>query len=184
MAIEKHTTESIVIDAFDQGEHDRVIKLFTREFGMVMVHARSIRKLASKLRAHVLPGRVGLVTLVKGKEVWRLVGAENQKAKGEAVQEAIKIIRRLIRGEGEHKILYDRLGEFFQKFTTYEPSKAKVLLYYIILVDLGYADIKAIGAKNMKEYISWSMDDIYTHLTLAYKDVHSHVSLVLKEIQL
>ena len=79
MAIEKYVTKCIVIESYDRGEHDRVYKLFTREYGMVLAHAKSIRKLESKLRAHVRPRSVALVTLVQGKEVWRLVGAEEEK---------------------------------------------------------------------------------------------------------
>jgi hypothetical protein len=184
MAIEKYTTSAIVLDAYDQGEHDRMFKLFTREYGLVMAHARSVRKLTSKLRAHLLPGKLTLVTLVKGKEIWRLVGAEGQKDKGEIVHEAAKILRRFIKGEGEHAILYDRLQDFFDVYPFVQSSKAKVLLYYIVLVDLGYADIKKIGAASRKEYEKWNVNDLYTHLMLTYKDVHMHVSAVLRESQI
>ena len=151
MAIEKYTTVSIVIDSFAQGEHDRVYKLFTREFGLLLVHAKSVRKLESKLRAHVLPRGVSLVTLVQGKDIWRLVGAEEKSYNNYFIHEVTQIIKRFIRGEGEHKNLYDKLIIFLEKAKDYDEKKARLLLYYLILVDLGYADAKAIGAKNIKE---------------------------------
>lgn len=184
MAIEKYVTQAIVIESFDQGEHDKVYKLFTREFGLITAHAKSIRKLESKLRAHTLPRSISLITLVKGKEVWRLVGAEEQYIKEKGIHEATTLIKRFIRGEGEHKVLYDMLLSFFNESSKYNEKTSRVLLYYIVLIDLGYADIKAIGAKNMKEYNSWSIDDIYTHLLLSYEVVRKHIQDVMKEMQM
>lgn len=184
MAIEKYTTEAIVIESFDQGEHDRVYKLFTREFGLVMAHAKSVRKLESKLRAHVMPRSIALVTLVQGRDVWRLVGAEGKPSSYESLHEVATLVRRFIRGEGAHRVLYDRLLSFLDKEATLDLQKRKLLLYYIVLVELGYADAKVIGAHDSKEYSGWSIDDLYTHLLLSYDDVRPHVHAVLKEVQL
>lgn len=185
MAIEKYVTTCLVIESFDQGENDRVYKLFTREFGLITVHAKSIRKLESKLRAHVLPRTMSLVTLVQGREVWRLVGAEEQQQiEGSAIHEVVTLIKRFIRGEGAHKALYDRLIQFLQTTSKYEHKMSYVLLYYILLVDLGYADARIIGAKNIKEYLMWSIDDLYTHLFLSYDSVLKHIQAVLQDIQL
>jgi recombinational DNA repair protein (RecF pathway) len=184
MAIEKYTTEAIVIEHFDQGEHDRVYKLFTKDFGLVMAHAKSVRKLESKLRAHLLPRTVSVVTLVQGRDVWRLVGAQERAQYGRTAEEVVHLVRRLIRGEGAHKALYGRLTEYLSVESTLDPQKSKLLLYYFMLVELGYADAKAIGARDIREYISWNMTDLYTHLLLTYEGVRSHVYAVLKEIQL
>lgn len=184
MAIEKYTTPALVIESFDQGEHDRVYKIFTREFGLIMAHAKSVRKLESKLRAHVLPRTLSLVTVVQGREVWRLVGAEQTKENDESVSDAAFLVRRFIRGEGAHRKLYDRLLSYVEHSGTFEKQKSKLLLYYVVLVELGYADAKVIGAKDIKEYIGWSIDDLYMHLLLSFDAVRNHVHQVLKEIQL
>lgn len=184
MAIEKYTTQAIIVESFDNSEHDRVYKIFTRDFGLIMAHAKSIRKLESKLRAHILPRSVSLVTLVQGREVWGLVGAEGQVTTSPYIHEITALIKRFIRGEGAHKALYDRLILFLQTTTKYDQTHSRVLLYYIFLVELGYADAKVIGAKDIKEYIEWSVDDLYTHLILTYRDVRAHIHEVLKEMQL
>lgn len=184
MAIEKYTTESIVIEHFDQGEHDRVYKLFTKEFGLVLVHAKSVRKLESKLRAHVMPRSISLVTLVQGRDVWRLVGAQEERIAGNSLIEVAALVKRFIRGEGSHKALYNRLLEYVRHEPSFDPKKARLLLYYFMLVELGYADAKVIGAKDIQEYIAWNMGDLYTHLLLAEAQVRAHVYDVLKEIQL
>lgn len=184
MAIEKYTTPAIVIESFDQGEHDRVYKLFTREFGLVLALAKSVRKLESKLRAHVLPRTITIVTLVKGREIWRLVGAQEESKDYEMIDDVTDLIRRFIRGEGAHKTLYDKLILFMAEQLPREKQKARLLLYYTILVELGYADARAIGAKDLKEYIGWSIEDLYTHILLSYDKVRSHVHEVMREIQL
>ena len=184
MSIEKYTTKCLVIHSFDQGEHDRVYKLFTREFGLLMAHAKSVRKLESKLRAHVRPRTVSLVTLVQGKEVWRLVGAEEQKVSPPIVHEVTELISRFIHGEETHKSLYDRVEDFLKNVEMFDKQKSRLLLYYILLVELGYADVKTIGAKNMKEYSSWNMGDLYTHLLLSENEVKLHIRNVLKDMQL
>lgn len=184
MAIEKYTTEAIVIESFDQGEHDRVYKLFTREFGLVMAHAKSIRKLESKLRAHMLPRSFVRATLVQGREVWRLVGAEGQGGEGAMLRDATHLLKRLVRGEGAHKKLYQRLSDCVARASSFDEHKGKLLLYYVTLVELGYADARVIGVKDIKEYASLSVDDLYTYLLLSYDQVRKHTQVVLKETQL
>lgn len=184
MAIEKYTTPALVIEFFDQGEHDRVYKMFTRDFGLVMAHAKSVRKLESKLRAHVLPRTVSLVTLVQGREVWRLVGAEEKVSSDSALHDITQLIRRFVRGEGAHKSLYDRLMDFMVTEKAFDPQRSRLLLYYIVLVELGYADARAIGAHDIKEYIKWNVGDLYTHLLLSHASVRDHVRAVLQETQL
>lgn len=184
MAIEKYVTQAIVVEAYDSGEHDRSYKLFTREYGLLIAHAKSVRKLESKLRAHVLPRTISLVTLVKGREVWRLVGAEEQKSTHRYIHDVTQLLKRLMKGEGEHTVLYDRLISFLDKAASFEELKARILLYYVVLVDLGYADIKIIGAKNLKEYNSWGIDDLYTHIVLSDKAVRAHIHAVLQDIHL
>jgi recombinational DNA repair protein (RecF pathway) len=184
VAIEKYTTKCIVLDAYDQGEHDRAYKVFTREFGLLICQAKSVRKLESKLRAHMLPRTVSLITLVQGREVWRLVGAEKEKIESPYIYETTTLLKRFMRGEGAHKALYDRIIAFLDSKEVYDEQTVRLLLYYILLVELGYADAKVVGAKDIKEYIGFSISDLYTHLLLTKNQVRSHVQEVLKEMQL
>lgn len=184
MAIEKYTTKCIILDSYDQGEHDKAFKVFTREFGLVICHAKSVRKLESKLRAHMLPRSVSLITLVQGKEVWRLVGAEKEALISPYMYEVTQLLKRFIRGEGAHKALYDRIISFLSSEEKYDEQVVRILLYYMLLVELGYADAKVIGAQDIKEYVAFSIGDLYTHLLLNKAAVRSHVQEVLKEMQL
>lgn len=184
MAIEKYITKCIVLDAYDQGEHDKAYKVFTREFGLLICQAKSIRKLESKLRAHMLPRSLSLITLVQGREVWRLVGAEKEVLTSPYMHEVTQLLKRFIRGEGAHKALYDRIISFLSSEEKYDEQVIRLLLYYMLLVELGYADAKVIGAKNIQEYIAFNISDLYTHLLLTKGAVRAHVQDVLKEMQL
>ena len=137
MAIEKYVTRAIVLESYDQGEHDKAFKVFTREFGLLICQAKSIRKLESKLRAHTLPRSVSLLTLVQGREVWRLVGAEREIVALDYIHEATTLLKRFVRGEGAHKSLYDRVISFLNGSSLYDEQMARLLLYYILLVELG-----------------------------------------------
>jgi hypothetical protein len=80
--------------------------------------------------------------------------------------------------------LYDRVILFLTSSSPYDEQMARLLLYYILLVELGYADAKVIGVSEIKEYASLTIDDLYTRLLLTKKDVRAHVQAVLKEMQL
>jgi hypothetical protein len=121
---------------------------------------------------------------VQGREVWRLVGAEKETIESPYIHEVTTLLKRFIRGEGSHKALYDRLIDFLTNKTVYDEQTTRLLLYYVLLVDLGYADAKVVGAKTLQEYIQYSIDDLYTHLLLTKSTVRAHVQAVLKEIQL
>lgn len=184
MAIEKFTTDALVLDIYNQGENDCVYKLFTRDYGLVMAHARSIRKLESKLRFHLLIGRTVLVTLVKGREVWRLAGAEKMSNRNLFLHEIAQMLSKFIRGEGVYKKLYDKLIAISENVSMYDPIKARTLAYFILLVDLGYIDAKVIGVKTLEEYLSFNIDDLYTHLLLTYKDVRLHIHTAIANAHL
>lgn len=184
MAIEKYVTKCIVLDAYEQGEHDKAFKVFTREYGLLICQAKSIRKLESKLRSHILPRSVSLITLVQGKEVWRLVGAENDPVISPYIHEVTALLRRFVRGEGAHKALYDRIISLLVSEEKYDEQAIRILLYFIVLVELGYADAKVIGVKDIKEYINYSIGDLYTHFLLHKASVRKHVREVLQEMQM
>lgn len=184
MAIEKHTTKAFVLASYDNGENDRSYKLFTRDFGLIMAYARGIRKLESKLRGHILVGHLILVTIVQGKEVWRITGCEEINIESLFRNEVIKIIERFVRGGGVHKKLFDKLNYICGAAENYHESDLRLFTYFILLVDLGYADATIIGAKNIEEYKSWSVEDLYIHFVIAKDHIRKHVQMVLKDVQL
>jgi len=191
MSIEKYTTEAFVLRVYEQGEHDLVYKLWTRDFGIVFSLGKSIRKINAKLRSLIKKDDFVVVTLVKGKDVWRLVGAEEVYNFSESELWTLKakkiiseVVNKFIEEKKTYKKLFDRMKSIFlleDSIPIFEINNFKILIYYIVLVDTGYADATVIGVKNIEEYKNFSMKDFYTHFILNEKEIKKHVLNVLRE---
>ena len=183
MAIEKYTTLSLVLDAYDNGEHDKVYKLFTRDFGMIFAKATSIRKLESKLRMHIHVGRISTITMVKGKEQWRITGGEESKIKSPLLADAAVLIARFVRGEGSQRKLFDHVYALLSK-EVLDEKIGRLLLYTMILIDLGYADAEVLGIENIDEYKGYSVDAMLVQVSIHMQVIRRHIKEVLSELQL
>ena len=72
-----HTTKAFVLQRFPQGESNYTYKIFTEDLGLLYAHAQSVRELKSRNKYALNIGQLGEVTLVKGREIWRITGAQN-----------------------------------------------------------------------------------------------------------
>lgn len=70
-----HHTPGIIIASRLSGEANRQVRIFTRELGMVTVHAQGIRLLSSKLRYALQPYSLCELALVHGRHGWRVTNA-------------------------------------------------------------------------------------------------------------
>ena len=197
MSHEKYTTEAFVLREYEQGEHDIVYKIWTREFGIIFAVAKSIRKINAKLRPIIKKNDLLIVTLVKGRDVWRLVGGEelfldlNSKITRSWSFKAKKVISEVIskflEEKKTYKKLFDKIKSIFsldQEIDILEINNFKILIYYLVLVDTGYADASIIGARDIEEYKNFTIKDFYTHFILNEKEVKKHVLHVLRETML
>ncbi|MFH1170490.1 MAG: recombination protein O N-terminal domain-containing protein [Candidatus Vogelbacteria bacterium] len=71
-----YQTEGFIIGSRSTGEGSRLLDLLTHRLGRVSILAQGTRELRSKLRYHLSELTFFQATLVKGREFWRLVGAE------------------------------------------------------------------------------------------------------------
>ncbi len=150
MAYEKYATEAFLIGERNIGESDRTLKFFTKNFGRIVVVAKGIRKLSSKLKSHIDFCFPLKVTLVKGKEVWRLVDASHNTSKTldsyskRHFMKTIGLLVRLIHGEGENNQLFLVLKEYFIFLSDNHDqellSGAELLVALFILEYLGYGN--------------------------------------------
>jgi len=60
-------TEGIILKKSDLGETDRLLTIYTKDFGKIKVLAKGIKKLNSKLRYHLEPLNYSYLILVEGK---------------------------------------------------------------------------------------------------------------------
>lgn len=77
MSYHIHTTDAFVLSLLPRSEGSAQVELLTRDFGFLFAHAQGLRELKSKLRYHVTPYALVHVSLVRGRELWRLTGGVN-----------------------------------------------------------------------------------------------------------
>lgn len=114
-----YQTKAYVLGAAATGEANMMCRLFTRELGFVAAFAQGVRLAKSKMAGHLTPGSFVQVSLVRGKELWRLVGAiEIAALKDEMVLEErvqrrafwariSKFLNRFVQGEDPHVEVFD-----------------------------------------------------------------------------
>src|ERR1700733_8051707 len=72
-----YTTSGFVVESRPYGEAGKILSIFTRDLGMVNAAAQGIRLVRSKLRYHAQDFSLAKFSLVRGRDLWRVVGAEN-----------------------------------------------------------------------------------------------------------
>lgn len=77
MAHKLHTTPAVVLQSAPTREADRIFWLLTQDLGLVVASAQSVREETSKMRYALTDLSHVRVTLVQGRTVWRITGAES-----------------------------------------------------------------------------------------------------------
>ena len=76
MAHAVHTTPAVVLGSTDVQDANRLFWLLTEELGLVFASARSVREEVSKLRYSLNDLMYTRISLVRGRGLWRVTGAE------------------------------------------------------------------------------------------------------------
>jgi DNA repair protein RecO len=187
MSHHKHTTEAFVLAVKAVREGDARVKLVTKDGEVLSVIATGLRLLKSKLRMAVVPYASLRVSIVRGKDVWRLTNAEPLRnfyyeiksnpataiGARKALARTASLCEKLTPGEGV-------VGNLFQHLVTYADNLAqgiaeeKIKAYEThvalrILSELGY----------MEDAGKWNDADIAyieSHMLEAVKDVNHGIA--------
>jgi DNA repair protein RecO len=150
-----HTSDGFIIGSKPYGEAGKVITIFTREMGLVTAIGQGIRLEKSKLRYSTQDLSWASFSLVKGKEFWRLVGADricsNLSLKKEKTKHAILkpttlILKRLFHGDTAHPEIFDTIKsvvDFIDHENNPNEEQMKIVESFVvikILYHLGYVD--------------------------------------------
>jgi recombinational DNA repair protein (RecF pathway) len=153
MAHHIYHTRGVILGSKPSGEANRYYKIFTEELGVLEATAQSVREGRSKLRYVLQDYSLIHVDLVRGKEVWRITSAIEEKpldlAGGDEQKKLfVKIcafLARLLQGEGQEKLLFNDLRgaiDFFRKEVV--PAEliqaTEILSALRTLITLGYVD--------------------------------------------
>jgi len=151
---EKYTTRGCIIHASAYREADKIISIYTEDFGLISAVAAGVRSSASKLRYHTQDFSVRQFSLVNGRDIWRLVGAEEisgvisldpaDSSDAPAVYaRVLSLIRRLVRGEEKNEQVFLTLFSLHNLLSNKENSSVntlalETLAVFRILHALGY----------------------------------------------
>jgi DNA repair protein RecO (recombination protein O) len=150
---EKYTTRGCIVGAAAYREADKIISIYTEDFGLVSAVATGVRKAESKLRFHAQDYSVRYFSLVQGRDLWRFVGAEEisglDKITGAEklalYARVLSLIRRLIRGEEENRAVFATLFGLYKilagdaaQIADADLTALETLAVFRILHDLGY----------------------------------------------
>ena len=141
-----HTTPGFILQARPYSEAGKMFSVYTRDLGLVQAAAQGIRLEKSKLRYHMQEYTFGTFSLVRGKEVWRLTGAECVEEYIPAHVRDLRarlslLLSRFLQGEEPHPELFACLQSFMNtpvNFLTGYSTEYESLIVLRILNLLGY----------------------------------------------
>lgn len=150
---QKYQTEGIVVGERHNGEADKTVILYTRDFGLVYARATGVRKESSKMRYALQCYSRANVSLVRGKRGWRLAGATalvNACADVDLVRTFARIselVLRLVAGEEENEYLFEALSQAHDALMVSTAEAApmiEIVAVARVLYALGYLSAEAL----------------------------------------
>ena len=156
-----YNTQGIILDSFGIGEADKLFRIFTRELGLIEATAQGIRKIESKNRYGLQDFSISDISLVRGREVWRITNVIPQEnlfsvfsvnfvvgkinGKFETLLNVFSLLKQLIHGEERNENLFDLIidGIDFLKNNDLKNNNLEnfeILMKIKILYNLGHFD--------------------------------------------
>lgn len=125
-----YATPAFVLSKNATSEASASVSLLTPDFGVIRARAQGVRKPGAKMAPALQTFARSDITLVRGKDGWRLTGAvlvENwaQKLKAPARMRAARVaelMQRLVRGERRDPELYALVEHFIQTLPTFDEE--------------------------------------------------------------
>ncbi len=171
-----YTTPAFVVYSSPHGESGKFLQLFTKDFGMIGAVAQGIRLNQSKLRYHLQDSDFSNVSVVRGKEVWRVTGAQElDKRKNRSVYlKTLRLLKRLLHGEEKNEELFEIIEELYRAEIKEEDNdNVECLVVLRILNNLGYIS-------NNSEFEELLVSKVIDDQVLGL--VKRHKSLLIKTI--
>jgi hypothetical protein len=141
-----HTTDAFILGSYEHGEASRVYKLFTKEKGMLYAHAQSVREQRNKNRYALRTHARVQVTLVRGRETWRITSVQEHGHTAERcfVEPLCFVGNMLPREVAEENLFADIAGFYEALVHGFFSEEEKLFWEHVMLsrsaVALGYCD--------------------------------------------
>jgi len=146
-----YTTKAIIVKSTAIGEANKLYFLLTKDLGFIKATAQGVRLDKSKLKGHLQDYSFVQISLVKGKELWRITNAETivqqsyikDLGKMSVIKNIFSLMLRLLHGEEKNEDLFlcvENLYLFFldQTLSSEELKNCETITVLRILYYLGY----------------------------------------------
>lgn len=152
-------TEGFILKSVPTGEANKQFFILTKDLGVIRATAQGVRLLKSKLRYKLINFMPVKISVVRGKEIWRVVGVERDEevpfsflsdnSAKVFVAKIFSLILRLSQGEEKNESLYDTVREAFLYVDRENESKKLESLELV----LGLRVLKHLGyLRNLPQY--------------------------------
>jgi DNA repair protein RecO (recombination protein O) len=148
-----YNTEGFILKSVNFGEANKYLFVFTKDFGLIKAAVQGVRHLKSKLRYNLEEYSLGQVSVVRGREIWRVTSAEKKLTIRETenfllISRIFSLLIRLLHGEEKNDLLFNSLrnGVVFlseTKMSEKDRASFECIMALRILSALGY--IGALG---------------------------------------
>lgn len=191
MSYHIYTTEGIILKRTGFGEANILLHVLTKEFGLIIASARSARLAVSKLRPALQEYTLVSVSLVKGKNGWKITNVVSidsfffglPEYTHKVMSQVSFVLLQMIQGESPDKELFKIVKEGFNSLKNINQENIsffEVLIVVRILNELGYV----VKDEDTKVFLSNPDDWSESALNLV-KDkkvmIVSHINKALRE---
>jgi DNA repair protein RecO len=166
-----YQTRGYILKTFASGEAGLFLRIYTRDLGLIQATAQGARYLKSKLRYSLQETSESQLSLVRGKDIWRITNARLEqnlftqfREREHALAAAVKIlalVERLVQGEEKHDELFTMMYEAFEFLKAETLSEEETELFQSIAT-LKILNLLGYGADSTKltRFIEspWSSD--------------------------
>ncbi len=192
-----YQTDGFILGSANSGEANRFFNIFTRDLGKIDATAQGVRLIESKLRYSLQDFSLSHLSLVRGKDLWRITSASklfnlHEELEGEqfaVFARVFSLLRRLLAGEEKNETLFTVLKAAFiflqekgRHLSAPELSNFEYILLLRILHSLGYLGDNPIFAPFLQAEL-WHQD-LLNQLTNVSRQALSAINSSIKESQL
>lgn len=151
-------TEAIILKSADLGETDRLLTIYSKEFGKIQVAARGTKKLESKLRYHLEPFGYSHLILVEGKNfrivkdvvlINQFLSMRKDLEKMEIAYKIVDLVDELIVGEEKDEEIWNLFLKTLKKLNVGSPTSNMMVGFQNSLLKLMGYDPKQV--KNLAD---------------------------------
>ena len=192
-----HKTKSFTLSSYPFGESGRILKLLTKDFGLIRVQAHGIRKVTSKLRQSIQDHSLSKIALVYGKTGWRMTNAkilEDYYHKFDqrtikVISKIFSLLERMIPNEEKNSKIFEIVTELHKfieksqkkdKITEKKFNLLEIAALLKILHELGYVGEE----KSIQTIINLDFDEFIKKIKGKDKEMIKIINIGIKESHL